>query len=135
MTARQIITHGLGTVPDFIVVMPVLASTQINETAEAFAVGFRSKFSMEYKSFVALQKSITSDDGSTGANMATGLYKRGMDETTAADRADGVISTPDENTFQVGGGTDYPLFGVYRWLAIAGMGANVVYPNAEEQKF
>ena len=123
---RATVTHGLDTMPDFILVHYV--GMYLGEVAEyveekplTFAWGLKSTFDLEdVKSYCAI--------ASPGICFPIDTY--GIDNVPASSRSTGLIFCPDETTFEVGAQKDKNAYKLsnksgiqYRWLAISGLGS------------
>lgn len=120
--SRATITHGMDTMPDFILVQ--IAGVYMGETSEyveelplEFAWGFKSTFPLKY--YCAY--------GSPGLSLPIDTF--GIDNVPSTSRDYGYIYCPNETTFQVGAvnqnkGMLSNKNGIsYRWLAVSGLGA------------
>lgn len=123
---RATVTHGLDTMPDFILVH--YAGMYLGEVAEyveekplTFAWGLKSTFDLEdVQSYCAI--------ASPGICFPIDTY--GIDNAPESSRSTGCIFCPDETTFEVGAQKDQNAYKLsnksgmqYRWLAISGLGS------------
>ena len=119
---RMTIEHGLGCMPDFIMVYAVGMPSGF-ETGEAFvdakpivsAWGFRSCFDVKCLSYL----------GWPTAGWSNNQY--GIDNVSETGRENGNIYCPDEATFQLGYQGESGSVGLssgiqYDWIAVAGLG-------------
>ena len=115
---RVSVAHGLGVMPDLIIVhlSSIHHAETYAEAAESLALvaswGMKSGFPGS-----AHSGNIHTIFGITRAN--------GIDNTSEADQANGFIYCPDETCFQVGSTQDTGKLyadNIYKWIAISGMG-------------
>lgn len=119
---RATITHGMDTMPDFILVQ--IAGVYMGETSEyveesplEFAWGFKSTFPLNF--YCAY--------GVPALSLPVDTF--GIDNVPSTSRDSGYIYCPNETTFQVGAvnknkGMLSNKSGIaYRWLAVSGLGA------------
>jgi hypothetical protein len=124
---RVTINHGLGVMPDLVIVH--LSSIHHAETFEEAA---------ESQALVASWGMKSSFEGSAhSGNIHTifGISRvNGIDNTSEVDQANGFIYCPDENCFQVGSTKDTgKLYAAnsYKWIAVSGIGGGVSEPVIE----
>lgn len=142
---RQTVTHGLGEMPDFVLVSAMgFQDTEITEKTFRLisAWGFHSKFAdltHEVKGgYSAHGFWINEDTGvynETAWCVTSGGY--GIDNLPASSRNEStpLLYAPNDTTFEVGANSTF-LFvpGIsYAWIALSGLGGT--YPSAETMSF
>ena len=115
---RVTINHGLGVMPDLVIVhlISIHHAETFEEAAESLALvaswGMKSSFQGS-----AHSGNIHTIFGISRAN--------GIDNTSEVDQANGFIYCPDNSCFQVGSTKDTGKLyaaNIYKWIAISGMG-------------
>ena len=124
---RITIEHGLGVMPDIIMVYQT-GLPKGYDTVEEFVGAYPILSAWGVKSSV----NVTTRSGMNlpGYGFATAY---GIDDMPAADRPSGYIYCPDENTFQVGRQATDGNVGLaanldYYWVAISGIGSGAAEP-------
>lgn len=130
---RLTIEHGLGVMPDLVMVYYNSAFFQ-SDSCVTSAWGLKSTFA-EYTNVLGAMSG-------SGVSYINSVY--GIDNMGESDRNKGYIFCPDENTFQIGETANSDIVGKlvsgarYDWIAIAGLGSagsSVEYPSAEGVAF
>ena len=125
---RVTVEHGLGVMPDLIVVYqagnPIADYDSVEEFVEAYPIisawGMKSTFNTQIRSVMNLP----------GWGFT---YAYGIDNVPAEERPAGFIYCPDEDTFQVGRQATDGAVGLaanldYYWIAISGIGSGAAEP-------
>lgn len=133
--AKVTIEHGLGEIPDFILVYynsADITGNSIAYPAQTTALwGLKSTFS-EYSDIL----SAYSGYGSSGKNSAYGL-----DNMDYSGRNSGYIYCDDDNTFTLGDVSDDMVNGnlmanqTYRWIAMTGLGGYVAGGSSSDVRY
>lgn len=121
-TEKRVIEHGLGVMPDFIIIQCFIGvAGGYDEPTFCFASGFNSKFTgiTGNKSNWGFYTNRVPNPDITTIGFGISGVKRGMDELTEEDRANGYIYTPDSRTFEIGCYPDSQFYGTYTWQAFA----------------
>lgn len=124
-TETQVIEHGLGVMPDLIIVQCFIgAASGYDEPTFCFASGFNSKFTgiTGWKSNWGFYTNRVANPDAPTIGFAIMGVDRGIDELTEKDREDGYIYTPDSRTFEVGCYEGAQFNGNYNWHAYAWLG-------------
>lgn len=125
---RVTVEHGLGVMPDLVVVYqagnPIADYDSVEEFVEAYPIisawGMKSTFNTQIRSVMNLP----------GWGFT---YAYGIDNVPAEERPAGFIYCPDEDTFQVGRQATDGAVGLaanldYYWVAISGIGSGAAEP-------
>ena len=119
---KQVIEHGLGVMPDLIIVQCFIgAASSYDDPTCCFASGFNSKFTgiTGWKSNWGFYTNRVANPDAPMIGFSIMGIDRGMDELTEADRANGYIYTPDSRTFEIGCYDGAKFNGNYNWNAYA----------------